>query len=79
MTLLAPGQLGRECDQPDGPRIEQPLEQLQIGVAAGVSRVDPEAQGRQERPFEMRTEDAGPVRLGRHLAEGGEELRLRGR
>src|SRR5918994_5179650 len=36
--------------------------------------MDPEAQGRQEGPFEMRAEDAGYVRLGRNLAEGGEEL-----
>ena len=36
--------------------------------------MDPEAQGRQERPFEMRAQNARPVRLSRHLAEGGEEL-----
>ena len=38
--------------------------------------MDPEAQSRQERPFEMRAQDARPVRLSRHLAEGGEELLL---
>ena len=72
-------ELGRQRDQPDGPRIEKALEQLGIGVAASARWVDPQAERRQERPFQMRAEDAGPVRLGRHLAEGGEELLFGGR
>ena len=78
MTLLA-RELRRERDETDRPRVQEPLEQVQVGVAAGRRRVDPEAQGRQERPFEMRAQDARPVRLSRHLAEGGEELLFGGR
>ena len=40
-----PGKLRRERHQPDGPRIEKPVEQLQIGVAARGGWVDPEAKG----------------------------------
>ena len=72
-------ELRRERDESDGPRVQEPLEQVQVGVAAGGRWMDPEAQSRQERPFEMRAQDARPVRLSRHLAEGGEELLFGGR
>ena len=68
------GELGRERDQPDGARVEEPLEELEIRVPPRCGGVDPEAQGRQEGPFEVGAENAGPVRLGRYLAEGCEEL-----
>ena len=67
-------ELGRERHQSDGPRIEEPFEQAQIGVAASRGRMDPESEGGDERPFEVDPQYAWPVRLGRHLAEGGEEL-----
>ena len=77
--LVARRELRRERDETDRPRVEEPLEQSEVGVAASGRRMDPEAQSRQERPFEMRAEDARPVRLSRHLAEGGEELLFGGR
>ena len=72
------GKLGCERDQADGPRVEQALEQFHVRISARGGRMDAEAQRGEERAFEMNAEDAGPVRLGRHLAEGGEELRLGG-
>ena len=68
------GKLRRQRHQSDGTRVEEALEQLEIRVPPRRSGMDPEAQGRQERPFEVRAQDAGSVRLGRDLAEGGEEL-----
>ena len=65
-----------ERDESDGPCVEESIEKLEIRIAAGGSWMDPQAQGREERPFEMHAQDAGPVRRCRHLAEGGEELRL---
>ena len=73
------GELGCEGDQADGPRVEQALEQFPVRISARGGRMDAEAQRGEERAFEMNAQDAGPARLGRHLAEGGEELRLRGR
>ena len=72
-------ELRGERHESDGPRVQEPLEQVQVGIAAGGGGMDPEAQGRQERPFEMHAQNARPVRLGRHLAEGGEELLFGGR
>jgi len=40
--------------------------------------VDSQAERRQERSFQVHAENAGTVRLGRHLAEGCEELLFRG-
>src|ERR671918_554725 len=68
------GELRREGHEADGPRGEQPLEELHVRIPAGGGGMNPEAQGGEERSFEVHAENAGPVRARRHLAEGGEEL-----
>ncbi len=76
MTSARARKLRGERDESDGACVEESIEKLEIRIAAGSSWMDPQAQGREKRPFEMRAQDAGPVRRCRHLAEGGEELRL---
>ena len=43
---MGAGQLGRERDQPDGPRLQQAIEQLGIRVAARLSGMDPETKAK---------------------------------
>ena len=61
-----------ERDESDGSRVEEALEQIDVRVPPCVGGVDAEAQGREERPFEMRSQDARPVAPSRYLAKGCE-------
>ena len=78
MSALAPGSSGASVTSRTGPASSRRSSSSGSGSRRALGRMDPEARGREERPFEVRAEDAGPVRLGRHLAEGGEELLLGG-
>ena len=56
------GKLGCQRHQTDGPCGQQAFEQLLVRISARGGGMDPEAQGREERPFQMSAEDAGPAR-----------------
>ena len=55
---------------------EQPLEQRTVGIASRLGRVRPQPLGRDERPFEMRAEDARRRSVRRNLPEGSNQLVL---
>src|SRR6266508_5444782 len=61
--------LGRKRHLRDGPRLEQPLEQLGIGVAPELERVRPDPPGREEGALEVHSHDARAERELRNLPE----------
>ena len=61
----APGSSGAERDEPHRPGFEQALEQRRVGIVAPVARVGAEPVGRDERPLEVRSEDARAGGIGR--------------
>src|SRR6266516_2938226 len=70
---LGSRELGRESDEPDGPRVEKPLEQLDVGIATRRRGMNPETAGREEGALQVNPEDPRPVGAARHPAESGEE------
>src|SRR5919106_2303245 len=66
-------ELRGESDEPDGPRGQEALEELPVGISTSVRPVDAEAPRREERPLEMGAQDARPVRAGRQPVERGEQ------
>ena len=80
IELARPGSSGASVTSRTGPAVEQPLEQLEVGVAARGRRVGAEprrAEGTALR--DARRGCAARRRSARHLAERGEELLLGGR
>jgi hypothetical protein len=73
------GELRRQRDEPHRPRVEQPLQQLRIGVAPAFEQVRPHARGGEERAFDVHAEDSRAASGRRHLTERGDERRLRRR
>src|SRR5206468_1577714 len=54
-------ELGRESDEPDGPRVEKPLEQLDVGIATRRRGMNPETAGREEGALQVNPEDPTAV------------------
>jgi hypothetical protein len=83
---VRPGQLRRERHLRHCTRVEQPVEQRDIRPAQMGERVRSRAIGREERPLEVRAEDARarcirrhrPQRLDGHLLRRRDERRLVG-
>ena len=72
----APGSSGRQRHQPHRARVEQALEERQIGIAPGRGLVRPEPGRREERALEVHAEDPRARLVGRHFAHRCEHLLL---
>ena len=74
--VVGSGELGSERDEPHGPRVEQALEQREIGIAASRLRMRTQPLRREKRPLEMCAEHVRPLRVVRQLGERRDELAL---
>src|SRR5579884_510245 len=66
-------ELGRDRQRRDATRVEEPLEQREIRVAAVLERMRSEPLGREERPFEVRADDSWGDALRRQRADRVDE------